>query len=241
MAVFEYRNRCGRSILIGETGGRISWSCCGKADECLQVVTKQKGSLSRPVLGSFNSDPVLPSLKYLEDRFLLEFTVKTLTCSEWMIFCQSARVQISMNRRGRCYDNIFIERLWRSLEYELIYLKVFENGEHLSQKVTTWFHWYNRKRPHQLLNYQTSDEIYYECRTKREMVCNSCWNQINYVDLSELNCPFKLFSLWDPPQRSTVTISRGMVEPRLRSPVKSIRNDSKVRFDKNSVNLYSWE
>jgi len=71
-------------------------------------------------------------------------------------------VQISMDGRGRCHDNIFIERLWRSLKWELIYLKAFDDGQHLAQEVSTWFHWYNRQRPHQSLNYRTPDEIYYQ-------------------------------------------------------------------------------
>jgi putative transposase len=58
---------------------------------------------------------------------------------------KQADVQISMDGRGRSHDNIFIERLWRSVKWELIYLKAFEDGRHLSQEVTTWFHWYNRQ------------------------------------------------------------------------------------------------
>ena len=86
---------------------------------------------------------------------------------------KKAEVQISMDGRGRCYDNIFIERLWRSLKYELIYLKAFESGKHLSREVTTWFHWYTRQRPHQSLNYRTPDEIYYESHSEKEGVCNT--------------------------------------------------------------------
>jgi putative transposase len=76
---------------------------------------------------------------------------------------KQANVQISMDGRGRCHDNIFIERLWRSVKWELIYLKAFEDGNHLSQEVKDWFHWYNRQRPHQSLKYKTPDDIYYEC------------------------------------------------------------------------------
>jgi putative transposase len=86
---------------------------------------------------------------------------------------KQADVQVSMDGRGRCYDNIFIERLWRSLKYELIYLKAFEDGRHLSREVTTWFHWYNRQRPHQSLDYRTPDEIYYERRSEKEGMCNT--------------------------------------------------------------------
>ena len=87
---------------------------------------------------------------------------------------QQADVQISMDGRGRCYDNIFIERLWRSIKYELIYLKAIDDGKHLSKEVTAWFHFYNRQRFHQSLNYRTPDEIYFESCSKPEVMCNSC-------------------------------------------------------------------
>lgn len=74
---------------------------------------------------------------------------------------RQANIQISMDGRGRCHDNIFIERLWRSVKWELIYLKAFEDGQHLAQEVNAWFRWYNQHRPHQSLNYQTPDEVYY--------------------------------------------------------------------------------
>lgn len=74
-----------------------------------------------------------------------------------------SEVRISMDGRGRCHDNIFIERLWRSVKWELIYLKAFEDGQHLVQEVKDWFNFYNQIRPHQSLKYRTPDEIYYEC------------------------------------------------------------------------------
>jgi putative transposase len=76
----------------------------------------------------------------------------------------AAEVQISMDGRGRCFDNIFIERLWRSLKYELIYLMAFEDGIHLNKEVRKWFDWYNQVRPHQALNYRTPDIVYGEKR-----------------------------------------------------------------------------
>ena len=44
-----------------------------------------------------------------------------------------------MDGRGRCHDNIFIERLWRSVKWEVIYLKAFEDGQHLAQEVNAWY------------------------------------------------------------------------------------------------------
>jgi putative transposase len=72
---------------------------------------------------------------------------------------------ISMDGRGRCHDNIFIERLWRSVKYELIYLKAFEDGIHLNQEVSRWFDWYNQERPHQALGDQTPQRVYQESRS----------------------------------------------------------------------------
>ena len=69
-------------------------------------------------------------------------------------------IQISMDGRGRYLDNIFIERLWRSFKYELIYVKVFENGKHLQQETKNWFRWYNTERFHQGLDYQKPDQVY---------------------------------------------------------------------------------
>ncbi len=64
-------------------------------------------------------------------------------------------------RKGRCYDNIFIERLWRTVKYEYVYLHAFEGGQDLRQGLRFWVEWYNRERPHQGLGYRTPDEMYY--------------------------------------------------------------------------------
>lgn len=82
------------------------------------------------------------------------------TSKEFTERLQKEKVKISMDGRGRCYDNIFIERLWRSLKYELIYIQEFENGKELTEEVNKWFNWYNKERPHQALDYQTPDEVY---------------------------------------------------------------------------------
>lgn len=73
-----------------------------------------------------------------------------------------AGVRISMDGRGRFHDNIFIERLWRSVKYECIYLNAFTGGHDLIRGLRSWFQWYNGRRPHQGLAYRTPDEVYYE-------------------------------------------------------------------------------
>lgn len=73
---------------------------------------------------------------------------------------KSWNVRISMDGKGRFKDNIFIERLWRTLKYERIYLKAYETGAELSKDLTAWFTWYNEKRPHTSLDKQTPNEVY---------------------------------------------------------------------------------
>ena len=72
-----------------------------------------------------------------------------------------AGVRISMDGRGRWMDNVFIERLWRSLKYECIYLHAFEIGSEARAGLTSWISYYNARRPHSSLAGQTPDEAYH--------------------------------------------------------------------------------
>ena len=69
-------------------------------------------------------------------------------------------VRISMDGRGRAADNIVIERFWRSLKYEDIYLKDYETVAELNDGLREYFHWYNDSRSHQTLNGRTPAEVY---------------------------------------------------------------------------------
>ena len=73
---------------------------------------------------------------------------------------QQAGVRISMDGRGRWMDNVFIERLWRSLKYECIYLHAFETGSELRAGLSNWISYYNARRPHSTLAGRTPDEAY---------------------------------------------------------------------------------
>jgi putative transposase len=73
---------------------------------------------------------------------------------------QRAGVRISMDGRGRWIDNVFIERLWRSLKYECVYLHAFETGSEMRAGLTKWIGYYNAGRPHSALAGQTPDEAY---------------------------------------------------------------------------------
>ncbi|GAC1547208.1 MAG: hypothetical protein NVS2B7_22810 [Herpetosiphon sp.] len=74
---------------------------------------------------------------------------------------REAGVRISMDGRGRWMDNVFIERLWRSLKYECIYLHAFETGSELRAGLADWIGYYNTRRPHSTLAGRTPDEAYW--------------------------------------------------------------------------------
>lgn len=69
-------------------------------------------------------------------------------------------IHISMDGRGRCLDNIFIERLWRSLKYEEVYLKAYEDGKQARAGISAYLRFYNEERLHQSLAYLTPKAVY---------------------------------------------------------------------------------
>jgi putative transposase len=72
----------------------------------------------------------------------------------------AAGVRISMDGRGRCMDNIFTERLWRTVKYEDVYLKSYATSADAREGLGRYFPFYNKKRPHQSLGYRTPEELY---------------------------------------------------------------------------------
>jgi putative transposase len=75
---------------------------------------------------------------------------------------QGCGIAISMDGRGRCFDNIFIERLWRSLKQEEVYLKDYRRISEARDGIERWFRFYNHQRPHMSLGYRTPAAIYKE-------------------------------------------------------------------------------
>lgn len=70
-------------------------------------------------------------------------------------------IQISMDGRGRWADNVFVERLWRSLKYEHVYLHAYETVGEARSKIGRYFEFYNSRRPHSSLGAQTPDQVYF--------------------------------------------------------------------------------
>lgn len=82
------------------------------------------------------------------------------TAAEFLAPLKKRNISLSMDGRGRALDNVFIERLWRSLKYELIYPGDFGSGAELLPALDRYFHFYNHRRPHQALGYRTPAELF---------------------------------------------------------------------------------
>jgi putative transposase len=85
-------------------------------------------------------------------QYTSEIHIKTL---------KDNNIKISMDGKGRAIDNIFIERLWRTVKYENIYLQSYSNGIALYQGLEQYFEFYNNERFHQSLDYKTPSSAYY--------------------------------------------------------------------------------
>lgn len=85
-----------------------------------------------------------------------QFTSEAFTCR-----LKEEGIQISMDGRGRWADNVFVERLWRSLKYEHVYLHAYETVGEARSKIGRYFEFYNSRRPHSSLGAQTPDQVYF--------------------------------------------------------------------------------
>src|SRR5438445_9036869 len=80
---------------------------------------------------------------------------------QYLALLQAANVQISMDGKGRALDNIFTERLWRTVKYEEVYIHEYTSPREARQALSRYFAFYNQERPHQALDYQTLAEVYF--------------------------------------------------------------------------------
>ena len=81
---------------------------------------------------------------------------------------EAARIAISMDGRGRFMDNIFIERLWRSIKYEEVHLKAYADGREARDGIGRWMDFYNHRRPHQSMNNQRPMNVWRDGMTRAE-------------------------------------------------------------------------
>lgn len=84
------------------------------------------------------------------------------TSAQYIDRLLTANIQVSMDGKGRALDNIFTERLWRSLKYEEIYLKDYASPREARHHIANYWQFYNHRRPHQSLDYKTPAEVYFQ-------------------------------------------------------------------------------
>src|ERR1019366_8715187 len=82
------------------------------------------------------------------------------TCSDFVGRLEQAKIRISMDGKGRCFDNIFVERLWRSVKYEEVYLHDYASVAEARAGIAGYFQFYNHERLHQSLHYRTPAALY---------------------------------------------------------------------------------
>ena len=84
------------------------------------------------------------------------------TSLEFTHVLQEHGVKISMDGKGRYTDNIFVERLWRTVKYEQVYLKAYAYASEARRELGSYFRFYNDQRPHQALGYRTPAEVFHQ-------------------------------------------------------------------------------
>ena len=90
------------------------------------------------------------------------------TSFKWIKMLSDTGIKISMDGKGRFMDNIFIERLWRSLKYECVYLHAWSGGKDAKAGIGKWIEFYNQRRPHTVHNGLTPDVAYWTNRQEQE-------------------------------------------------------------------------
>jgi len=97
--------------------------------------------------------------RYRLDRVSLQGS--QFTSTDFTDAVRSRGIDLSMDGKGSWRDNVFIERLWRSVKYEEVYLKAYESVAHARKSIDHYLTWYNQQRPHSSLSDKTPDEAYF--------------------------------------------------------------------------------
>ena len=100
-------------------------------------------------------------IKYGKPEIMNTDQGSQFTGKDWIAILADVKIKISMDGRGRYLDNIFIERLWRSLKQEAVYLHELLDGFQAKRMIKDWIEFYNTERPHTALDKQTPDNAYF--------------------------------------------------------------------------------
>ncbi len=123
-------------------------------------------SLSNTLSTDFCIEALKAGLAYAQPETVNSDQGCQFTSEEWINFLQEWRIQISMTGKGRCKDNIFIERFWRSVKREEFYLNEYKSVKELRTALRAYIEFYNQRRYHQALDYKTPADVYFEQERK---------------------------------------------------------------------------
>ena len=132
VAVMDWASRKVLSFRVSNTLG---------ASFCIEALEEALSKYGRPDIFNTDQGSQFTSLEFTE-------------------ILKNKNIRISMDGQGRWMDNIFIERLWKTVKYEEVYLKAYESINHAKKELTKFFDRYNIRRPHQSLHDRTPDEVY---------------------------------------------------------------------------------
>jgi putative transposase len=123
----------------------LSWRISNTMDNtfCIEALNEALDRYGKPEI--FNSDQG-----------------SQFTSEEFTAILSKHNIKISMDGKGRWIDNVLVERLWRSLKYEEVYLKAYQNVMQAKNCINTWFQFYNTERRHQSLDRRTPDDVYFD-------------------------------------------------------------------------------
>lgn len=95
------------------------------------------------------------------------------TSESFIEILENKGILVSMDGKGRALDNVFVERLWRSVKLEEVYLKDYESVKEAVEGLGRYFRFYNEERPHQSLGYRTPGSVYREGKSKERRSANN--------------------------------------------------------------------
>src|SRR3954454_24362109 len=140
-----YSDAPGLSVPGGDHGCRavLSWRLSNTlhADFCVEALEEALRGFGQPEI--FNTDQG-----------------SQFTSDDFIGVLKKSQIKISMDGKGRCMDNVFVERLWRSLKYEEVYLHAYASVSEAKSGIGAWLHFYNEERPHQTHDYRTPRQVY---------------------------------------------------------------------------------
>jgi putative transposase len=120
--------------------------------------------LSNTLDGAFCLDALRLALRHGQPEIFNTDQGAQFTAHAFTDELEEAKIRVSMDGRGRVFDNIFIERLWRTVKYEDIYIKEYASVPALEFGLQDYFQLYNYERPHQSLSYRVPAEVQFEGR-----------------------------------------------------------------------------